>query len=1054
MIDVFIANLLQLSLHSQKLAFSDDESAPEKDSRKDGRRNASQNKEQDKTESYSQDGHSGSWGGPRHAPRGRSNDEDDIWVQRRRQQHSAELAIAVERAKQRKEEEEKRFRETKMNAAKKLKELDEKSKKSKSDKDMDESVGTINPSVVPPQPITPAPIPVPDWERERDNRNDPAEEKNFTREPASDFKQLTQIEGKNFGRKDVVRGNERSQRERDSREQNGPSYQRHFQVDLPPRFQKQFKGGNAAPGNQSYQQYDTNRWMQSSHPSHKPSTGNAPRNMEEKEDERKDYRRQSSDESFHGSHRNYADSSRKSSDSRYSEDREYRSMDYDYKKEKEDGRWEKERKEDDKFDEQSSTADWHSDRRREERDRFERPQRPDSRDSRASRESRHSRESEPRDYHDHITWADTPYELAYEEKKRDVYKEERGGGRPVPGPITKDRIEADDLKNEKRGFAQLKRGQMPEKKISDGRKEESSKEVDDSWNIKRGKENTPENNAPNKPWSDGSAPVSENISDKFMEALEKPAKESIKEEAKPESVDEKKPTSDVSKDHKRGPRMRFDQQGGRSQGWGGNTGYTTYHRSTWSKKPPRNVRGPPRGGKTGDWIGTDSEGSLDEMSVSTESGKDERNIQKSPRPGKKFDKDEKNEKMKGDKQKMDSKRDNYVPRGEPSRHGRGGYGNVKRGVMSKRIDGYGPPPSKSPFGHPEEKEKKASGDETSNDLAGADDKMKHASATRKDSGQINRSEEKFDRNRSRKLSSETRRFKPKEGCDSNSENSDEGDRKDGKGNKKGSGRQPPSNRSGSSRRNFNPSRLEKRGGYGSSKNESLPPRQSSSTSLRGSLKDEKSDVPSSETVPKTNEAVEGEVEDKSSAQGDSDGFQEVKSKKTGKERQKSVEDKPTNGNAKPIKPEKEQSKTDRKPPKNSNTAQLTQQQISNIPPLMATPVNPPAVLPQPFNKGPRINKLPPRLAKQKENNRLQKIQNTCDPDLNKVNQSMGMYPNIPVSVPMSNAWDKPLTPQLRGAMDQDNVLGVGIENCKSLEQARPPSQTNSPGNDKVSGELS
>lgn len=106
---------------------------------------------------------------------------------------------------------------------------------------------------------------------------------------------------------------------------------------------------------------------------------------------------------------------------------------------------------------------------------------------------------------------------------------------------------------------------------------------------------------------------------------------------------------------------------------------------------------------------------------------------------------------------------------------------------------------------------------------------------------MRRSDEKLDRNRSRKPSGEMRRNKSKgKNSDSNSENSDEG-----KSIRKGSNRQPMQNRSSSSRRNAPPPRLsgEKRGNYPSAKNENAPTRQGSSGSLRSSgssKKDEKS----------------------------------------------------------------------------------------------------------------------------------------------------------------------------------------------------------------------
>lgn len=174
-----------------------------------------------------------------------------------------------------------------------------------------------------------------------------------------------------------------------------------------------------------------------------------------------------------------------------------RNYDYDYKRDREDEKWEKEPSKQDKRGSQQdfsqhgmsrhSSEEWRNDRRSEKyegdklptSDRYDRPQRPDSRDSRASRESRHSRESardsEPREYHG--SWAvDVPFESAYEERRKD-YREER---RQVPGPITKERVEAEDLKGEKKNLTQLKRGYIPAKL-----KKEETKEIDNGWNIGR-----------------------------------------------------------------------------------------------------------------------------------------------------------------------------------------------------------------------------------------------------------------------------------------------------------------------------------------------------------------------------------------------------------------------------------------------------------------------------------------------------------------------------------------------------------------------------------------
>lgn len=934
--------------YNQKLAFSDDESdSTRKDNKSD--REMQQNKSE-----YIQESHARNSWSRGSGSRGGRLGEDDEGLVRKRQQHSEEVALAVERAKQRKEEEEKRFLESRQAAAKKLKELEEK-RKGKRDKDGDESQGTINPSIVPPQPITPAPIPVPDWEKEKDVRARSPNDNNVAEEKGSsslDFKQLTKIEG---SRSNYSRSAERNSRER---ERNGPNYNnRHFQSDLPPRFQNQRQNNPPSPASFAYD----NRWQ--THGSINP-----PRKSEEKErdDERREYRRQGSDDSY------------KASSSEEKRDRE-KSLKL----------------------EKNEHDDWH-------RDKYERPQRPDSRDSRVSSHSRHS---EPRDY---TSWADAPYESAYEEKKKDPHRDDR---RQVPGPITKERIEADDLKTcEKRNLTQLKRGQLPDKKISETKKDEKS---DDSWCIKK---QSSDSSIASKSWSD-STNTPQTESQKLFDAIEKPLKnysattESVKEEHKQEE-DEKKSTKE-----KRGPPSRNRSE--RSQ-WG--LGYPSHR--TFSRRGQgrvgRSSGGPPKPSstKSGDAVATDSEGSMEEISVSTESGKDDKGAK-----AKKIEKEERNKEIKGDKSPLpERKKDGYVPRGEPSRLGRGGYG-IRRGGMGKKIDGYGPPPSKSPFGNVEEKK------------SNADDVFAENHSVRKENSQsLSRKADERNKDRARKQS-DSRRGKPRssrDDCtDGYSDNSEDGEHRGGR---KWSG----SNRSG--RRNAPPSR------HTSEKRTNI---NAEAIQQKAEEKSSESDVKKDNQI-ENNEHVVSEIEEKP----DSDGFQEVKNKKTaGKEKLKGPEDKQPS--SKPIN-KSESIKSDRKGNKSngSNSQQLTQQQISNIPPLMATPINPPAVLPQPANKARferlRQNVLPPRLMKQKENSRLQKAQmqqNMCESDVNKVGQNMGMYgikDPSGVSVPISNAWDKPLTGQLRGSLEQEVVMNVGIENCKGLDQVQPPSQSNSPSTEKVS----
>ncbi|KAF2905937.1 hypothetical protein ILUMI_00241 [Ignelater luminosus] len=1151
--------------YNQKLAFSDDETEPDK-----GNRQTSLQKEHDKTEHNLQEAHTKNWSASKtgsNAPsttsqggRSRSNEEDEVWVQRRRQQ-SEEVAMVIERAKQRKEEEEKRFLETKQAAQKKLQLLEEKMSRSKHDKEADDSQGTINPSVVPPQPITPVPIPVPDWEREKEGRSrTPVENsggKTQYRENTSDFRKLTQIEGRSFVRKETRSADrDTRERERDMREQSGPSFSKQFQSNLPPRFQKQQQLRNNASSSPQPQgpsvpfaeQYDV-RWQQNQTFNKSSSSIRKTRQEvdelenKEQEEERKDNRRLAADEGYRGSYRSYTEVPSKS-ENKYEEGRDYRGHDFDYRRDRNDDKWEKENKSEkrnsqqDLFDEHSVNRHNNDDNRNRDKyeekfqDRFERPQRPDSRDSRTSRESRHSREStrdsEPREYHG--SWADTPFEPTYDDRRKEHFREDR---RSVPGPITKERIEAEDLKPEKKNLTQLKRGYIPEKRNVDTKKEEQVTEkssTDDGWTEQKNKEevDNEEVGGVSKAWADAISPntvAPENP--KFMEVIEKTSKtpsavEPIKEETKQDDMDAKKGDKVMhDKDEKRGSSSNR-RRGDSRQGWGGSGGYV-YHRSTWSKKsdPRRGSRsgGPKKSSiKGNEWHGTDSDVSIDEVSVSTESGKDERSgraSQRSPKTTKKFEKDEKNkesklEKPSGSDRKFESgRRDNYVPRGEPSRHGRGAGNFRNRGGLSKRIDGYGPPPSKSPFGQHEDKDKKITNEETaSNDNVSSDEKTKQnqqalsagiigsSHTANKDSSSFaaKKSEDRSD-NKTRSASSTQRPKKTKsddsvinDNCDT-SDNSDESGLKESKSSRKfgskssisssGTGINRSSSASNITRRNNPPPRFsnDKRGNY-NARNESASVRQNSSSSLKPTYGSGKKEIPKIEdnkgnefmsslcTMEKSNKTKENteemenvdvvENEEKNSPVCDSDGFQEVKSKKTG-QRQKSIEDKPI------IKPtskvEKENKVTDRKKPNGSS--QLTPQQIANIPSLMDTPVNPPSVVPQPTNKNQfersrQQNKLPPRFAKQRETNRLQKAQmqqGMCDiNDMNKINHNINMYglKDGSNTAPgrISNAWEKPLSTHIR--TEQDGMLTVGIDTAKTLEQPQQStSQNNSPNIDKV-----
>ena len=123
---------------------------------------------------------------------------------------------------------------------------------------------------------------------------------------------------------------------------------------------------------------------------------------------------------------------------------------------------------------------------------------------------------------------------------------------------------------------------------------------------------------------------------------------------------------------------------------------------------------------------SESDLSGDEISASTESGKEDKKVDsvrqsKSRSHFKKTEKDERNKEMrkgemginKGSYQSLTAprfdrkndylggSREGFAPSGQPSRRGRGSI--RMRGGLSRRMDGYGPPSAKSPFSHQDDK---------------------------------------------------------------------------------------------------------------------------------------------------------------------------------------------------------------------------------------------------------------------------------------------------------------------------------------------------------------
>ncbi|KAF5307353.1 hypothetical protein FQR65_LT07070 [Abscondita terminalis] len=1012
--------------YNQTLAFGDDEMEMDK-----GRRQQQiTHKEHEKTDANLQEANSKTSnsiksGSNAQGNRNRTNEEDEMWVQRRRQQ-SEEVAIVIERAKQRKEEEEKRFMEIRERAAKKFQQLDEKSR-NKHDKEVDDNQGTINPSVVPAQPINPVPIPVPDWEKEKESSRAPVENKPQYRESSSEFRKLTQIEGRSFQRKENRSADRDSNRDRD---RDAPTFSKQFQSNLPPRFQKRNQmRSNPSPqpsqnqGSSFSEQYDI-RFQNQSKICNESRKRDDEVDIKDLEDNRRDVRKIVNDDNYRSSYRTFTDITHKIDEN----------CEFEY------------RKDNVKLEELCISRQNSEENRIE---RFERPQRPDSRDSRTSRESRHSRDSEPRDFHS--SWAEAAFEPVFDDKRKEHFREDR---RAVPGPITKERIEADDLKSERKNLTQLKRGHIPEKRITDAKKEGSEK-VEDNW------EEEPSSATIEKPEKEETSILNAWTADTVINSMTETKcfedkckmdtnKELEKQDDESDKTKDKLPEKE--KDDKRSVSSnRRRNEPRHQQPW---TNACIYHRSSWCKKNDsrRGTRnGAPKkslSGKSNEWHGTDSDVSVDDMSVSTESGRDDRSLR-----AKKLEKDEKNKEVKQDKfisgeRKLDSnRRENYVPRGEPSRHGRGASNLRSRGGLSKRIDGYGPPPSKSPFSQHEDREKRLNNDEhvgSSMDNLISDDKTK----PKQHILGVNLGEKVED-------SKTTKKSKSDDNCDT-SDNSDENGQKSKRFGQKtiSTGANRSSSAANVNRRGNPPPRLamDKRSNYNTGG------RQNSSGSLKsyGMSKrdkdDRKGDLINQRDGVEDLEATDGDVE--GAMVCDSDGFQEVKSKKTG-QRQKPFEDKISIRTTLKGDNNKDNKLMNKKP----SCTQLTPQQIANIPSLMDTPVNPPTIAPQTSNKNQFDrsfqNRLPPRFARQREN-RMQKAhmqqQGMCDVnEMNKVNHNINVYgikdSQGSAAGRMSNAWDKPLSTHLR--TEQEVMLSVGIDSAKTLEQPQQTSQSNSPNIDKV-----
>lgn len=276
-------------------------------------------------------------------------------------------------------------------------------------------------------------------------------------------------------------------------------------------------------------------------------------------------------------------------------------------------------------------------------------------------------------------------------------------------------------------MTQLKRGSVEqEKKDSAKDSPVESKKESEAWSRKL--ERTPENRIETKAWADAVSPTFEKEEEKLepikddkvvvdlkqsMEKLCVDKREDVNEEIKDDSKDDKREKSTRNRTNSGGSRGGRDTRG---RQWGA---FNVYNNQRWRGTETRGRRGGgsrasgrPGSARSGSYGHTDSEMSGDEVSSSAELPKEERRVKSPKPPSQKGEKEDRNREM----SRRDDKRNDYpqqrtekrggydgrptregfAPSGEPSRRGRGGY-RIRGATAGGRMEGYGPPSSKSPF---------------------------------------------------------------------------------------------------------------------------------------------------------------------------------------------------------------------------------------------------------------------------------------------------------------------------------------------------------------------
>lgn len=318
-------------------------------------------------------------------------------------------------------------------------------------------------------------------------------------------------------------------------------------------------------------------------------------------------------------------------------------------------------------------------------------------------------------------------------------------------------------------------------------------------------------------------------------------------------------------------------------------------------------------------------------------------------------------------------REPFAPRGQPSRRGRGGFqGSTRPPAPAKRVAGYGPPNTKSPFSHVNRAVKE---NEENKDNAQLDDKQKGNHNKLRTASSTGRSE---GRGRDRR----PKGIGPPSGEDENwettSEHSESGGA--GGGRRSAGSRHPGSQSKGQGSRNHNTGN-----------------RQHNSRNTQGGKKD-------SNGENRTGDITEGisdlKVSNKKDDDGVDDGFQEVRNKRNTKETRG------PQGKEEPQHP-KQRSHSNQGGARNGSSSRNPSDKAPNN--RSSAPVT--GKTGSQYDR-PRQPNLAPRFVKQRQKQQLGLVP--------------GFGPDAAAPPPPSvNAWDKPISQTLRANVEEPTDI---IEN--------------------------